>query len=796
MPMANVPGMISGTPLLIVSGTPGVGSVADDTGLFAQLLTQCNTLFVGNKGETEDGFTLAGNLGRGKLSSGSDSKDKQLDGAIAALMVMQNTDIIRNTGFNSVIQAPNHELNNVDPLSGAMDTVKSNNTTSTNGELPLNQTIVFNQNPMDFDRVADTQRTDLQTGFALDPQIFSSVDSTSEPHLNDSGINLANIGKKASEKNTGLPDTDKTVSLTQIMTSQVNTPKTIDTNKQSIKQANTITGEGEGELAQLTINVLDTTPVNSNRTGVMNTFTPVKSDTQINQININQINGMSNDLNNRQFRNPVLRRYIASTVEASSLKDRSQTGMIGKNISQAEPVTNLREALSDLSASISRIIVTSLHTEDHVIVQPQNPYLTQNPDKVSNTDLETLRNNIVLLQNKVAGVEKSLNENPEFYANLDSESLENIVKSIKDTIGIAGSSPILTKLSSDKIANTLTAIQDVVQNTVPKSAYIQEYGSTAKSVQGIETKSDTSVKLTNGEKSNVSSPSEVSTQQPIERHNSILNINENNHKISADHTDNTGKVISIPIENASQTSVKAVVTKQDNENLDKDEASTVKTGSRTDTSINGAGVVSILTSADKTVVNTSHATGLSKQDQVEVIRQIVDQLSSSVKPAVHNNHITIQLNPGEWGSVKVEISVSPNHSANELIPVVAKLVTENVDVKNAIENNMGELKKALRTSGMQLEQSIVTVEKAFTVNVISESNSSSNQQSYHQYNQSSAWQNAQGGTYNNHTGSGDSYQGFNDRYARNGYLVQDTLVDEPAVLIMNNIASTHLDMRA
>ncbi|MGM0445249.1 MAG: flagellar hook-length control protein FliK [Bacillota bacterium] len=91
-----------------------------------------------------------------------------------------------------------------------------------------------------------------------------------------------------------------------------------------------------------------------------------------------------------------------------------------------------------------------------------------------------------------------------------------------------------------------------------------------------------------------------------------------------------------------------------------------------------------------------------------VFKQIDDKLN--MKSLTNKNQIEIKLEPEVLGKMKIELSVKSNK-------LVGKIIVENTNIQNFLENNMQELKNNLISKGLEVDQfSIESDSKNFSGN--------------------------------------------------------------------------------
>ncbi|MDZ7672965.1 MAG: flagellar hook-length control protein FliK [Halanaerobiales bacterium] len=68
-----------------------------------------------------------------------------------------------------------------------------------------------------------------------------------------------------------------------------------------------------------------------------------------------------------------------------------------------------------------------------------------------------------------------------------------------------------------------------------------------------------------------------------------------------------------------------------------------------------------------------------------------------MKALTNKNQVEIQLEPKALGKIKIELSVKSNK-------LVGKIIVENTNIQNFLENNIQELKNTLISKGLQVDQ--------------------------------------------------------------------------------------------
>ncbi len=104
---------------------------------------------------------------------------------------------------------------------------------------------------------------------------------------------------------------------------------------------------------------------------------------------------------------------------------------------------------------------------------------------------------------------------------------------------------------------------------------------------------------------------------------------------------------------------------------------------------------------------------LSAADRTEVVRQVAEAVSAMPPPAKPgaSEQMTLQLHPKEWGQLQVSVTVTPGTTPGAAQAVTAHVVTQNPQVKAALENQSGDLRQALREAGLHLDKISVTVQR-------------------------------------------------------------------------------------
>lgn len=118
-----------------------------------------------------------------------------------------------------------------------------------------------------------------------------------------------------------------------------------------------------------------------------------------------------------------------------------------------------------------------------------------------------------------------------------------------------------------------------------------------------------------------------------------------------------------------------------------------------------------ISSTASTATSTPAGPALSTADRVALVNQVASQVSASPL-APGNNQVNVQLHPNDWGSVNVQVSITPSTQAGGNPLVTAHLVAESPSVKDALDSQMGELRKALEASGLHLQDAVVSVQAA------------------------------------------------------------------------------------
>ena len=105
---------------------------------------------------------------------------------------------------------------------------------------------------------------------------------------------------------------------------------------------------------------------------------------------------------------------------------------------------------------------------------------------------------------------------------------------------------------------------------------------------------------------------------------------------------------------------------------------------------------------------------LTLADQAEIVKQVADGVGAmrlSTKSG-NSEQMTLQLHPHDWGQLQVSVKITPGVQANTAQTVTAHIVAQTPQVKAALESNSGDLRVALRASGLHLDRITVTVQSA------------------------------------------------------------------------------------
>jgi len=124
---------------------------------------------------------------------------------------------------------------------------------------------------------------------------------------------------------------------------------------------------------------------------------------------------------------------------------------------------------------------------------------------------------------------------------------------------------------------------------------------------------------------------------------------------------------------------------------------------------------------------------LSHAEQVQIAKQAGDGIGAITPPLQPGDaqQMTIQLHPKDWGKLQVSVTLAPQAAADAVAgqkTVSAHIIVDSPQVKAALENQTGELRTAMRSAGMHLDQVTVSVQSAKTVDAPTAANNSQWQQ--------------------------------------------------------------------
>ncbi|MDQ2800858.1 MAG: flagellar hook-length control protein FliK [Armatimonadota bacterium] len=136
----------------------------------------------------------------------------------------------------------------------------------------------------------------------------------------------------------------------------------------------------------------------------------------------------------------------------------------------------------------------------------------------------------------------------------------------------------------------------------------------------------------------------------------------------------------------------------------------------TDNNVAAIPATSVLTTGESAKTDVKP---LTPADRAEIIKQVADGVGAMRLPARpgDSEQMTLQLHPRDWGQLQVSVKItpgpqSPGVQTNAAQTVTAHIVAQTPQVKAALESNSGDLRSALRASGLHLDKITVTVQSA------------------------------------------------------------------------------------
>ncbi len=129
---------------------------------------------------------------------------------------------------------------------------------------------------------------------------------------------------------------------------------------------------------------------------------------------------------------------------------------------------------------------------------------------------------------------------------------------------------------------------------------------------------------------------------------------------------------------------------------------------------NNVTAISVAAAPTKVETAKTDAKPLTPADRAEIIKQVADGVGAMRLPARPgaSEQMTLQLHPRDWGQLQVSVKITPGVQTNAAQTVTAHIVAETPQVKAALESNSGDLRSALRASGLHLDRITVTVQSA------------------------------------------------------------------------------------